>query len=59
MHGKDTDPSKNRYPQFIHAMQDNNITVYSPILPNAKNPVLKERIQELEKGNPDENTILI
>jgi len=59
LHGKDTDPSKKRYPQFINAMQDNNIPIHAPILPHANDPVLAKRIQELEKGNPDENTILV
>ncbi len=49
LHGKDTNPSKKRYPQFVGAMKEHNIPVYAPTLPHADNPVLSEWMDVLEQ----------
>lgn len=59
MHGKDTDPTQKWYPWLISKMNDRNIKVVAPILPKPNDPVMGEWLKELDKANPDENTILI
>lgn len=59
LHGTNTDPSKNWYPWLINEMKNKNIKCFVPQLPNAKNPVLFEWLNEIDKLNPNQDTILI
>jgi len=60
MHGKDTDSKgKDWYIWLKNLCKTNNFDFIAPDLPNSKDPVLDEWIQEIEKNNPDENSILI
>jgi methionyl-tRNA formyltransferase/predicted alpha/beta hydrolase family esterase len=59
LHGKDATPADKRYPRLIHECQKRWIEIHTPQLPHADKPILAERIAEIDKLNPDENTILI
>lgn len=59
IHGKDADPSQKRYPRLKSEVEKRGIKCAAPALPNASDPILAERLDEIEKLNPDENTILI
>ena len=59
MHGKDTDPSKKWYPWLSKEMKKLGVKFLAPTLPNPSNPSFDEWIRELEKANPDQDTILI
>jgi hypothetical protein len=59
MHGKDTDPTKKWYPWLKDEMHKNNIEFKAPLLPNAEDPEINEWMKEIEKTNPNNNSILI
>ena len=59
IHGKDATPADKRYPQFAQQMKSIGIPTFIPILPNSQEPRLVERLEEIDKLQPDENTILI
>jgi predicted alpha/beta hydrolase family esterase len=59
MHGKDTDPSKKWYPWFAKEVLKMGIGFFAPLLPDSDDPDIDQWITKLEKGNPDENTILV
>jgi len=59
LHWKDTNSKEKRYPQIKQELESKWLVVHCPDLPNSKNPNIKERLKEIDKLNPDENTILI
>ena len=59
MHGKNTNPNEKWYPWLKEQMNKNNIQFIAPILPNANDPEINEWVNELEKTNPNQNSILI
>ncbi len=59
MHGKDTSPEEKWYPWLINEIRKREIEIFAPELPKSKDPVLDEWLKELNKINPDENTVLI
>ena len=59
MHGKDTNPSEKWYPWFVGQVKSRGINALAPALPKPNDPVAEEWTKELEKTNPDENTILV
>lgn len=59
MHGKDTDPTQKWYPWFRKVVEDAGLEFNAPTLPNANDPKIEEWVQELQKLNPDEETILV
>ena len=59
MHGKDTDPSKKWYPWFGKEIKNLGRDFLAPILPNSDDPSIDKWLAELERTNPDENTILV
>ena len=59
IHGKDTDPSQKWYPWLGGEIKKMGYKFIAPILPNPKDPTMSDWLAEIEKTNPDENTILI
>lgn len=59
MHGKDTDPSKKWYPWLAQEIKKMGIDFLAPKLPNSDDPEINTWLLELEKIQPDEETILI
>lgn len=59
MHGKDTDPSQKWYPWFGEEVERMDYEFVAPVLPNASDPVIDEWLAELDKTNPDDETILV
>ncbi|MFA7717404.1 MAG: methionyl-tRNA formyltransferase, partial [Candidatus Absconditabacterales bacterium] len=59
IHGKDATPQDKRYPRFAQQMKDMGIPTFIPTLPDTNEPKLTERLKEIDKLKPDENTILI
>ncbi len=59
LHGKDTDPSKKWYPWFITEVTKCGLECIAPTLPKADDPLLGEWIAEINKTQPDEQTILV
>lgn len=59
MHGKNADPNQKWYPWLAKEVKSLGMDFIAPILPNPEDPRADEWITELERLNPDENTILI
>ncbi len=59
MHGKDTDPSKKWYSWLEEAMRERGIKFQAPVLPKADDPNIEEWLSELEKTEPNENSVLV
>ncbi len=59
IHGKDTNPSQKWYPWLISEMKNRGIKCLAPELPKPSDPVLSEWINEIDKLNPDKDSILI
>ena len=59
MHGKNTDPSKKWYPWFAKEIRELGIEFLAPELPNADDPDINEWVTELEKTEPNQDSILI
>lgn len=59
LHGKDTDPTKKWYPRLEIQMKKHNLDFVAPVLPNPENPYIEDWLLEIDKVNPNENTILI
>ena len=59
MHGKNADPSQKWYPWLAKEVKNLGLDFVAPALPHTEDPRADEWIAELEKLNPDENTILI
>lgn len=59
MCGKDKTPKDAWYPWFGKEVGKKGLKFVAPELPNIHDPILNEWLNELEKTNPDENTILI
>lgn len=59
IHGKDTSPDEKWYPWFIRSVTELGISIVAPSLPKPKDPYLDEWVSELEKIEPNEDTILV
>lgn len=59
IHGKDTDPSQKWYPWFAEEVRKLGYQFIAPALPNASDPVMNEWLAEIDKTNPDADTMLI
>lgn len=59
MHGKDANPSQKWYPWFGEEIKKMGYDFVAPVLPKATDPVMNEWLTELDKTNPDKNTILV
>ena len=59
IHGKDTDPSKKWYPWLGEEVRKAGFEFIAPILPHANEPIMAEWLMEINKTNPDKDTILI
>lgn len=59
MHGKDTNPSQKWYPWFADEVKSIGYEFVAPVLPKAVNPVMDEWLMELDKTNPNEDTVLV
>jgi len=59
MHGKDTDPTQKWYPWFAKEVKNFLMDFFAPALPDSSDPSIDKWIAELEKTNPDEDTILV
>lgn len=59
IHGKDTNPGDKWYPWLAKELQKRGIEYIAPVLPHTHDPYMSEWLYELEKTNPDEETILI
>lgn len=59
MHGKDTDPSQKWYPWFAEEIKKLCMDFVAPKLPNADDPDIDKWIEELDKTNPDKDTVLV
>jgi len=59
IHGKDTDPSKKWYPWLGKELKKTGDEFIAPVLPNSANPIMADWLSEIDKTDPDENTILI
>lgn len=59
LHGKDATPEDKRYPWFIDEMKKKNISILAPSLPKKNDPVLEERLAEIDTLCIDEHTLVI
>jgi len=59
IHGKDTDPTKKWYPWLGEEVRKAGFEFIAPILPHANEPIMAEWLMEINKTNPDKDTILI
>ena len=59
IHGKDTNPFEKWYPWFVEKVRDQNLEIIVPKLPDSSNPLLEDWLKEINKTNPDKNTVLI
>lgn len=59
IHGKDTDPSQKWYPWFGKEVEKMGYEFCAPVLPKAADPVIDEWLVEVDKTEPDEETILV
>ncbi len=59
MHGKDANPDEKWYPWLAEEVQERCTKFIAPRLPESDNPELEAWLREIEKANPDEDTILI
>lgn len=59
IHGKDTNPLEKWYPWLINKLKSRGIKCFAPELPKSNNPILNEWLNEIDKLNPNENSILI
>lgn len=59
LHGKDKTPNDVWYPWLKKEVEKKGISFVAPNLPNTHDPILSEWLNEINKSNPDENTILI
>ncbi|MCR4280351.1 MAG: alpha/beta hydrolase [Candidatus Komeilibacteria bacterium] len=59
MHGKDTGPSEKWYPWLGDAIRQTGHEYFAPQLPKANDPHLEEWLAELDKLEPDDDTVLI
>lgn len=59
MHGKNADPNQKWYPWLAKEVNNLGMDFIAPVLPQTEDPRADEWIAELEKLNPDKNTILI
>ncbi|MEJ2267482.1 MAG: class I tRNA ligase family protein [Nanoarchaeota archaeon] len=59
LHGKNNTSKDGWYPWFVNKIKEKNIECFSPDFPNTESPFLDEWLEELNKLNPDENTILV
>jgi len=59
VHAKSATPEDKWYPWLINKINEKRINCLCPELPNSKDPKIDEWINEINKMNPDENTILV
>lgn len=59
IHGKDTSPSQKWYPWLGEELKKKGYNFIAPALPNSSNPAMSQWLLEIDKTDPDENTILI
>ena len=59
IHGKDTNPSQKWYPWLKEVVEKEGISFAAPTLPKPEDPVLSEWLDEINKLEPNENSILI
>ncbi len=59
MHGKNTNPNEKWYPLLAEEMKRNNTDFIAPVLPKANDPEINEWMNELEKTNPNQNSIIV
>lgn len=59
IHGKNTDPSQKWYPWLGEEVKKMGHEFIAPILPSSANPTLDDWLTQIDKTEPDENTILI
>lgn len=59
LHWKDTNSQEKWYPRVKEEIEKNWYTVECPDLPNAKDPDIKERLKEIDKLQPNKETIII
>jgi predicted alpha/beta hydrolase family esterase len=59
IHGKDTDPSQKWYPWFGEEVEKMGYEFLAPVLPKATDPVMDEWLAEVDKTEPDKETILV
>ena len=59
IHGKNTNPNNAWYPWLKKEVEKKGIEFITPELPNAEDPKADEWLREIDKTEPDENTILV
>ena len=59
IHGKNTDPTKKWYPWFAAEVPKFGVEFIAPILPNSEDPIMAEWLAEIDKTQPDSETILV
>ncbi|MCX6795204.1 MAG: alpha/beta hydrolase [Candidatus Falkowbacteria bacterium] len=59
IHGKNTDPTEKWYPWLKEEVIKNGFDFIAPILPRPEDPVMDEWLVEIDKTNPEDDTILI
>lgn len=59
MHGKNTSPNEKWYPWFAKEIKKRGIEFIAPKLLEADDPEINAWMTELDKTNPDKNTILV
>ena len=59
MHGKNTNPDQKWYPWFAKEIKELGASFVAPVLPDADDPYINKWIAELDKTNPDQDTILV
>ena len=59
LHGKDTNPAEKWYPWLGTWAKNNGYEFFAPALPNSTDPNMAEWLAEIDRAQPDEETILI
>jgi predicted alpha/beta hydrolase family esterase len=59
MHGKDTNPTQKWYPWLANEVKKRGIEFISPELPAAQDPDINEWVGQLEKTEPNKDSILV
>lgn len=59
VHGKDTNPREKWYPWLKKKVEEKGYECFVPALPNSDDPEASVWLNEIDKTNPDEETILI
>src|SRR3989344_2613682 len=59
MHGKHADPTQKWYPWLASEKGKRGIEFIAPALPHTDEPVFEEWLSEIDKCNPDQDTIMV